>query len=204
MNKKKFNSAPEFIKKMDWTDLKGQKTVLIKLADTIHNTNVQPGTDMVVLMLPKDTENVIEGILGLIDATQDYAVDVLGIPEMHVFDFDKKDVSVVLCASCNSDDVSTIGQGENKGFCLICGKNVNTYKTELKADAKVIGYQVLGAMNTKYEGNIHPEMSASFSVYNLKQARKMRAGDTDNWLIVSVWTGDIEEPTFMFRGDPRK
>lgn len=91
MNKRKFNAAPEFIKKIDWSDLRGQKGVLITLADTIRDTKPQPNTDMVVLMLPKETEDVLESILGLIDAVQDYAVDVLGIPEMHVFDFEQEE-----------------------------------------------------------------------------------------------------------------
>ena len=46
---------------------------------------------MTIIMMPKDTEDVLEGILGLIDAVQDYAVDVLGIPEMHVFDFEEEE-----------------------------------------------------------------------------------------------------------------
>jgi hypothetical protein len=89
------DDAPEFIRKIDWSDLRGQKTVLIKLADTIRDTPPQPykkdGVEMTIIMMPKDTEDVLEGILGIIDAVQDYAVDVLGIPEIHVFDFEEEE-----------------------------------------------------------------------------------------------------------------
>jgi hypothetical protein len=81
--------TPKFIKEIDWSDLRGQKTVLIKLADVIRDTKPQPvNGNMVLILVPKDAEDALEGILGLIDAVQDYAVDVLGINEMHVFDFE--------------------------------------------------------------------------------------------------------------------
>lgn len=95
MNKRKFYAAPEFIRKIDWSELRGQKTVLIKLADAIRDTPPQPykkdGVEMALILMPKETEDVLEGILGLIDAAQDYAVDVLGIPEMHIFDFEEEE-----------------------------------------------------------------------------------------------------------------
>lgn len=87
--------VPEFLKRTDWTTLRGQKAVLIKLADTIRDTNPQPvkfkGSEMVAILIPKETEDVIEGILGFIDAAQDYAVDELGVPEMLVYDFEQEE-----------------------------------------------------------------------------------------------------------------
>lgn len=87
--------TPKFISNIDWSDLRGQKTVLIKLADTIRDTKPQPvkfeDSEMVAILVPKETEDVLESILGIIDAVQDYAVDVLGIPEMHVFDFEEEE-----------------------------------------------------------------------------------------------------------------
>jgi hypothetical protein len=228
MNKRKFNSAPEFIRKIDWSDLRGQKAVLIKLADTIRNTKPQPNTDMVVLMLPKDTEDVLEGILGLIDAAQDYAVDVLGIPEMHVYDFEleeerenstaKKETKTLwLCGSCGSDNVEHKAwvkantneildseTGDDLGYCADCGQNVVINTAELKASAEVVGFQVVD----DERGEIHPTMEGSFCLYNLSQAREMLEGSptmkfAGNWKLLTIWTGDVEDATPMFEGDPR-
>jgi hypothetical protein len=89
---------------------------------------------------------------------------------------------------------------------MICGKEVETYKATLKATAKVIGYQVVGMSEHENDGQLHPEMLGSFALYSLKQAQKMLKSDntmyTNEWIIVSIWSGDIEEPTMMFRGDP--
>lgn len=125
MAKKKFKStkdAPDVLKKIDFTTLRGQKTVLIKLADTIRDTKPQPvkiqDSEMVAILVPKETEDVLDGIINLIDALQDYAVDVLGVPEMLVFDFEEeenreskpvkeedKTKTLWLCPNCGSDNV---------------------------------------------------------------------------------------------------
>lgn len=68
--------APEFIKKIDWELLKKQKQSLIAIIEWNK------------LPLLKDD---LEGILSLIDATQDYAVDELGLDENVVFDLDKEE-----------------------------------------------------------------------------------------------------------------
>jgi len=62
------------ILKIDWTDLRTQKTMLL---ETINNDAVDP-----------EHKEGLEGILALIDALQDYAVDELGVDAMHVFDFE--------------------------------------------------------------------------------------------------------------------
>jgi hypothetical protein len=68
---------PEVILGIDWSDLRAQKTMLL---ETINNDAVDP-----------EHKEGLEGILNLIDSLQDYAVDVLGIPEMHVFDFEEEE-----------------------------------------------------------------------------------------------------------------
>ena len=70
--------TPEIIKKIDWTDLRTQKTLLLQ---TINNKAVSP--------MHKEG---LEGILALIDALQDYAVDEMDIDPMHVFDYEQEDV----------------------------------------------------------------------------------------------------------------
>ena len=75
--KKKFEfpaNTPDWIKRIDFTDLRTQKTMLL---ETINNDAVDP-----------EHKEGLEGILNLLDALQDYAVDELGVPDMHVFDFE--------------------------------------------------------------------------------------------------------------------
>jgi hypothetical protein len=87
--------VPEVLKKIDWTDLRGQKSVLLKLIDVIENTKPQPvkfeGSDMVAILVPKDATDALDGILNLIDALQDYAVDEMGVNGIHVFDFEEEE-----------------------------------------------------------------------------------------------------------------
>lgn len=63
---------PEFIQKMDWNLLRKQKCSLIKV---IYDEKKGKGND---------AEDLI-GILHILDAIQDYAVDELGIDEITVF-----------------------------------------------------------------------------------------------------------------------
>lgn len=242
--KKKFEfpaNTPEWIKRIDFTDLRGQKTVLIKLADAIRDTPPQPykkdGVEMALILMPKETEDVLEGILSLIDALQDYAVDELGVPEMHVFDFEleeNRELSIPtgikaakggelkegdtikklwLCPYCgsdnvdikkwvnaNSDEVGTDCEEEN-GYCNDCKEHGELILCDVKADAEIVGFQVVD----DEAGDIHPDMDGSFCLYSLSQAEKMLHSkhDEGDWKLLAVWTGDVEEPTIMFEGNPR-
>lgn len=66
-----YNKLPEFFKKIDFSELRTQKTELLEMAE-------RHGED-------------VSGIINLIDALQDFAVDELHIPEIHVFDFEMED-----------------------------------------------------------------------------------------------------------------
>ena len=63
--------APDFIQKIDWKLLRNQKHDLLKV---INNDSV----------IPKEKES-LEGILHLLDAVQDYGVDICGLSERKVF-----------------------------------------------------------------------------------------------------------------------
>jgi hypothetical protein len=113
--------------------------------------------------------------------------------------------TIILCADCNSDNVLIKNLKKMKGLCVDCTGEHNLYATILKAEAKVIGFQVVGTANTDKEGDIHPDMLSSSALYSLKQAREMiKDRETENWGLLTIWSGDIEEPQYMFLGNPRQ
>jgi hypothetical protein len=63
---------------------------------------------------------------------------------------------------------------------------------------KIVGYQVIGGVNTPHEDDIHPDMAGSFCIYSKKQCTTMIGNETDLWKILDIYEDDIEEPTFMF------
>jgi len=132
----------------------------------------------------------------------------------------KKTKTVHLCPQCQSDNVQIkawvkpnqgnlfadkINYGEEVGWCDDEGLPTFVKIAEINADAKVIGFQVVGEDGTAQEGKIHPDMDASLCIYNLTQARKMLSSKNGNgqWRLLTIWTGDIEEPIMMFKGNPR-
>jgi hypothetical protein len=124
--------------------------------------------------------------------------------------------TVFLCKCCQSDNVDVrkwvnpntdaVGSDcdETLGYCNDCGLPTTVYCSDLKASAKVIGFQVV---SDDEHGDIHPDMDASFCVYNLEQAQGMIEKGCNNrqqqWNLLTIWDGDIEEPTMMFEGNPR-
>jgi hypothetical protein len=69
------NNVPEFIRNIDWSLLREQKRTLV------HTLFQEEGGCEEFL-------NNLEGIVNLIDALQDYAVDALNLNENDVFDFE--------------------------------------------------------------------------------------------------------------------
>lgn len=67
--------TPYFIEKIDWSELRNQKRFLLKMESNVNG---------------EDLGN-LEGIINLIDAIQDYAVDEMGINENDVFDFEQEE-----------------------------------------------------------------------------------------------------------------
>lgn len=213
MTKKKFEfpeNTPQWIQRIDWTDLRTQKTMLL---ETINNDAVDP-----------EHKEGLEGILAVIDALQDYVVDELGVNEMHVFDFELEDErenpdpdkvkTLWLCPHCGSDNVemkvwanantNVVGTDceEEEGYCQDCEERGELILSTIKASAKLEGFQVV---NDEL-GDIHPDMDASFCLYNLSQSKEMlnkKGFNNTDWKLLAIWTGDVEEPTLMFEGDPR-
>lgn len=118
-----------------------------------------------------------------------------------------------VCSNCNSSNVQVkawvdpnnnnnyigeVSDGEpNDNYCTDCDGHHRLVYSTLKFTAKIEGYQVVGCDNTKHEGDIHPKMDGSFCIYSLEQAKEM-IDDDMLWRLQTIWSGDIEEPTFMF------
>lgn len=132
--------------------------------------------------------------------------------------YETKTKNLWLCPSCGSDNVELkhwVNPNTNKvgtdcedemGFCNDCQLPGELINADVKFWAKVEGFQVVGDEGTAEDGDIHPDMEGSFCLYNLTQARAM-LNDPDNgdeqWKLLAIWSGDVEEPTIMFEGDPR-
>ena len=123
-----------------------------------------------------------------------------------------KTKKVYICSNCQSPDVEgKYWVGMNTGeihdtamlddtdyWCNTCEGHHLVHQAELKEDAEVIGYQVVGEEGTDVEGKMHPDMAGSFCVYNLTWAQERVV--ENKWRILTIWKGDIEEPTFMYKG----
>ena len=75
------DETPQLISRIDFTTLRTQKKSLIKIIDQYElNKNV---------MVSKESEALdLCGILNLIDSIQDFAVDVMGLNPIDIFDFE--------------------------------------------------------------------------------------------------------------------
>jgi hypothetical protein len=105
--------------------------------------------------------------------------------------------------NANTNEISDYDNGEEgNGYCNDCEEHGELITGKVKADTEIIGFQVVGAEGYKNEGDIHPKMAGSFCLYSLSQAKAMFNGSY-NWKLLAIWTGDVEEPTLMFKGNPR-
>jgi len=127
--------------------------------------------------------------------------------------------TLYVCTHCQSDNVQIkawVRPNNNNtyvdevnpdelGWCEDCQLNSVIETVQVKDNAEVIGFQVVGEDGTEAEGEINPHMDASFCIYNIDQARLMLKEDEKFgiWKLLTIWEGDIEEPTLMFKGDPR-
>ena len=66
-------TRPRFINRIDWSQLKKQKQVLLYISNTSKALTIGQKDDLI-------------GIIHLIDAIQDYAVDSMGLSEEEVFE----------------------------------------------------------------------------------------------------------------------
>jgi hypothetical protein len=94
----------------------------------------------------------------------------------------------------------------NHFWCTDCEESVDVYQTDIKAGAKVIGFQVVADPNgNEGEGDFHPQINHGNDVFSLSQARNLFKNNhtSSDWQLLAIWTGDIENPVFKFEGDPR-
>jgi len=66
---------------------------------------------------------------------------------------------------------------------------------------ELIGYQVINE-----EGGIHPKIPNTFSIYSRSQAVALinNTNDNENWKLLEIYEGDIENPEYCFEGYPEK
>jgi len=128
---------------------------------------------------------------------------------------------VYRCTHCNSDNVQVKAwvdpnkgnkfidyevDDDQSGWCVDEQLIAEVQTVEIKKSARVIGFQVVGEKGTSEEGKMHPSMSNVYYLYNLEQAKNMlnnKNNREEQWQLLTIWSGDIEDPTIMFKGDPR-
>lgn len=76
----------EVLKKIDWSDLRAQKTVLLQVIRFFGRVKFNAKTDE----NPRIIEG-LDGILNLIDTLQDFAVNKMGIHSIHIYDFEEEE-----------------------------------------------------------------------------------------------------------------
>lgn len=118
-----------------------------------------------------------------------------------------------LCPICGSDNVQfktwtnantfqatddECPMEDDDCHCKDCESNGTLIHQEMPFLKKVIGFQVVSNPDGEFgAGHIHPEMDGSFCIYSLSQAKKMMDGN-DDWKLLTIWSGDIENPVIMF------
>ena len=80
-------NTPVVLLGIDWSELRNQKRTLIvvinKLEEGFSTGDVLGNRNSII--------SDLQGILNLIDSLQDYAVDVMGIQAIHIYDFELED-----------------------------------------------------------------------------------------------------------------
>jgi len=86
-------------------------------------------------------------------------------------------------------------------WCDECGGCHKVEQKEFNPECtEIIGFQV-----TNEKNEIHPDMDASFCVYSLSDCRAMLNKSTSlGWKLTAIYKDTIEEPTMMFKGNPRQ
>lgn len=111
-------------------------------------------------------------------------------------------------AKANTNEITDDNPMEDGDcYCQDCNQHGELILSTVKENAKIVGYQVVGEEGHENEGEMHPLMDASFCLYSLSQAKAMLEDDNTlykgEWKLLAIWSGDVEEPTIMFKGDPR-
>lgn len=253
---KKRAKALKLIQSIDWSELRVQKSMLFELSRVYRDEYPESATTV------KEDLEKVEGIICLIDNLQDFAVDVLLIDEMHVFDFDEEEqrenetpeelfarenaeiifqmhiegtvlyeeeglteefinsiidnephITIIkskikkailldvklMPINFNRDENNKLTYDSNMydyGFVIAdyCKKQ---WKKQEKQKRKIIGFQVVDTNN-----ELHPDMEGSFCLYNAKQTINMLRNTDKEWKVLAIYNGDIEEPTYCFKGNP--
>jgi len=79
--------TPMFIEKIDWSELRNQKTALVKHIEFLRIDQ----SEVNQIKAKNELADYLEGILNLIDAVQDYAVDEMGMNSNDIYDFEQED-----------------------------------------------------------------------------------------------------------------
>jgi hypothetical protein len=213
---------PEFMKNVDWKLLQQQKAILLTVINKDEiNPREKEGLEGILNLIDSLQDSAVDDFELAEDLvfSEDEEIEIAtGIKDNKgtTLKIGDKTITKMLCAGCNSDNLDmnrTFTHENEKGkivsdvWCNDCQDFHPAYEAIFKSKKyRVEGFQVV---SNDEKGDIHPLMQASFCLYNLTQAREMLAdlpGKNlfNEWQLLTIWTGDVEEATKMFKGDPRK
>jgi len=115
-----------------------------------------------------------------------------------------------ICDCCGSDNVQerrwvnintekVFGSCDDEDYyCDDCDSTCDIIEIEIPFKSKLIGFQVRAVEDNTFYPSILED-----HVYNLSQANAIIGIDFRSWQLIAVFSHEIENPIFMFEGDPR-
>ena len=115
-----------------------------------------------------------------------------------------------LCDNCNSDNLQAkmwvninnnkiIDGVESKEYwCEDCQGHWSINEKEMNVTDKVEGFQLVKIGNVD---EMHPNMKNNLSLYSIDQLDEFN--NDGDWKILTIWSGDIETPEIMYKGNVR-
>jgi len=131
------------------------------------------------------------GIIQHIAANQEVEIVIVDHDNLR----DETEETIKTLGEIQSEDLIMSKWDMEASISLIKHQYLKPKVLKRTTDKPLLGYQVVDKNNIP-----HPDMDASFCIYSLDQANEMILNSDDQkiWSLLSIYEGDIEEPTMMF------
>jgi len=162
---------------IDFTTLRSQKTTLLETIDFLEKSGIKWHESVDVKQITDD----LTGILHLIDSIQDYAVDELGVPEIHVFDFELEEQR-----DASTPEENFARESAQKIFDELCESD------GFHLDDKVSAFFIEATMADSYQADIIRGMIREQILNDLKENPKAFQRNEDGLIYDADMREDYE------------